>query len=145
MSFFLFATCDHLHIEPSTESRTETINLDIYVPPDERFSPKKLSEFISNSIQATVHFIITEADSLFKQDSSSFESFDEIHDMFSSKRSNAVEGKAKDKLKGKVKERLKKLVPDVLFKEITYAGKEDLAKFPLPQIIRGNSSSNLLL
>jgi lipoxygenase len=65
--------------------------------------------------------------------------------MFSSKRSNAVEGKAKDKLKGKVKERLKKLVPDVLFKEITYAGKEDLVKFPLPQIIRGNSSSNLLL
>uniref|UniRef100_A0A3N7G2T8 Lipoxygenase n=1 Tax=Populus trichocarpa TaxID=3694 RepID=A0A3N7G2T8_POPTR len=124
--------------EPSTESRTETINLDIYVPPDERFSPKKLSEFISNSIQATVHFIITEADSLFKQDSSSFESFDEIHDMFSSKRSKAVEGKAKDKLKGKVKERLKKLVPDVLFKEITYAGKEDLAKFPLPQIIREN-------
>ncbi|KAL9347420.1 hypothetical protein Peur_058786 [Populus x canadensis] len=124
--------------EPSTESRTETINLDIYVPPDERFSPKKLSKFISNSIQATMHFIITEADSLFKQDSSSFESFDEIYDMFSSKRSNAVEGKAKDKLKGKVKERLKKLVPDVLFKEITYADKEDLVKFPLPQIIREN-------
>ncbi|KAJ6674451.1 LIPOXYGENASE [Salix viminalis] len=124
--------------EPSAESRTETINLDIYVPPDERFSPKKLSEFISNSIQATVHFIIPEAKSLFKQDSSSFESFDEIHDMFSSKGGQAVEGKVREKLKGKVREKLKKLVPNVLFKEINYAGKEDLLKFPLPQIVTEN-------
>lgn len=32
--------------------------LDAYVPPDERFSPKKLSEFIENSIQAAVHFLV---------------------------------------------------------------------------------------
>lgn len=119
--------------------------MDIYVPPDERFSPKKLSEFLSNSIQATVHFIIPEAKSLFKQDSSSFESFDEIHDMFSSKGGQAVEGKVREKSKGKVREKLKKLVPNVLFKEINYAGKEDLLKFPLPQIVTGNAPSNLLL
>ncbi|CAK7349233.1 unnamed protein product [Dovyalis caffra] len=146
--------CPPSSTEPSTESQTQTISLDIYVPPDERFSPKKLSEFTSNSIQATLHFVIADAKSLFKQDSRSFESFDEIRDMFSSKRSQAVEGKVKEKLKGKVKEKLKgkvkeklkgkvkeklkKLVPYEHFKKITYASKEDLMKFPLPQIITEN-------
>ncbi|KAK9282511.1 hypothetical protein L1049_005431 [Liquidambar formosana] len=113
--------------DPSSESQPETINLDIYVPPDERCSPKKLSEFISNSILAIVHFLIPEAKSLFQQDHSSFKSFDEIRAMFSSNRSQAMEGW--------VAEKLKKLVPDELFRKITHASKGKPMKFPLPKIL----------
>ncbi|KAJ4847088.1 hypothetical protein Tsubulata_039036, partial [Turnera subulata] len=123
--------------DPSRESRPQMINLDAFVPPDERCSPKRLSEIIANSIQASVHFLIPEARSLLKPDSSGFESFNEMRGMFSGKRSQMVGGK--------VKEELKKVVPDELFKEITQASKKDCFKFPLPQIINGAAPCFLLL
>ncbi|XWS36628.1 hypothetical protein CRYUN_Cryun20dG0101300 [Craigia yunnanensis] len=113
-------------------SKNETINLDTYVPPDERCSPKKLSEFIANTIQTTAHFLLPEAKSL-SHDSSSFESFDEIRDLYSDNRSQVM--------KGTVTEKMKKIIPAELFKEITHASKQDDIKFPLPQIIRANESA----
>ncbi|KAI9176645.1 hypothetical protein LWI28_005445 [Acer negundo] len=115
--------------DPLTESRPEMINLDIYVPPDERFSPNKLSEFIGNSIQATAHFILPEAKSLLEQDSS-VQSFDEIKKMFSSNRSQKVDGW--------LSEKLHKLVPDELYKGIAHASKGDHLMFTLPQILTNN-------
>lgn len=82
--------------DPSTESRPEMFYLDAYVPPDERFSPKKLSEFIENSIQAAVHFLVPEAKTK-SQDSHSFESFNEILDLFSSNRSQVHQNVEMDK------------------------------------------------
>ncbi|WCJ37255.1 Linoleate 9S-lipoxygenase [Euphorbia peplus] len=116
--------------DSSTENWPEQINLDIYVPPDERFSPKKLSEFISNSIQAAVHFVIPETKSLLKQDASTFKSFDEIHDMLTGKKTEAIDGK--------VMEKLKKFVSNELFKQILHASKEKIKNFSLPQIITEN-------
>ncbi|KAG5514887.1 hypothetical protein RHGRI_036064 [Rhododendron griersonianum] len=108
-----------------------TITLDMYVPPDERVSPQKLSELISNSIQASLHFILPEAKLLFTNASTgSFESFDEIRDLFTSSRSQVLEGWVADKLKS--------MLPPEIFKKITRASKENLTKFPLPQVIAGN-------
>lgn len=124
-----------LNIDPLTESRPERINLDIYIPPDEQFSPKKLSEFMSKSIQATTRFLIPELKSLLEQGPSSFESFDEIRDMFSKKRSQVI--------KGKVKQELKKIVSDKLFKKVTRASRKGFMELPLPQIIAGEAACNL--
>ncbi|XP_062020100.1 linoleate 9S-lipoxygenase 5-like [Rosa rugosa] len=110
--------------DPLTESRPCTTNLDIYVPPDERFSPKKKSEFISNSIQAALHFLILEG-----KGSKHLESFDEIHAMFSANESLVIEGSLKEKLKA--------MVPNELYKDTTHAIKKTL-KFPLPQILAEN-------
>ncbi|KAL6211026.1 hypothetical protein ACLB2K_016254 [Fragaria x ananassa] len=108
--------------DPLTESRPCTTNLDIYVPPDERVSPKKKSEFISNSIQGALHFLILEG-----KGSKHIESFDEIDAMFSANESLVIEGSLKEKLKA--------MVPDEFYK--THAIKKTL-KFPLPQIIAEN-------
>ncbi|KAK6286742.1 hypothetical protein POUND7_012921, partial [Theobroma cacao] len=118
-----------LQLYSSTELDPKTINLDTYVPPDERFSPKKLSEFIANAIQATAHFLLPEAKSL-SHDSSSFESFDEIRNLYSDNRSQVM--------RGTITEKMKKLVPAELIKQVTHASKQDHIKFPLPQIIRDN-------
>lgn len=105
----------------------------MYVPPDERVSPQKLSELISNSIQASLHFILPEAKLLFTNASTgSFESFDEIRDLFTSSRSQVLEGWVADKLKS--------MLPPEIFKKITRASKENLTKFPLPQVIAGDVS-----
>ncbi|XP_010268333.1 PREDICTED: linoleate 9S-lipoxygenase 2-like [Nelumbo nucifera] len=117
--------------DPLTESRPELRGLlDVYVPPDERFSPRKMSEFIGNSIQAIVNFILPEAKNLFHQDFGSFESFAQLMDLYSSNRHLLVEGW--------VKEGMKTLLPQDFVKEINHASKENPRKFPLPQIIQGN-------
>lgn len=112
-----------------TETRNKIIDLDFYVPPDERFSPYKLSEFIRNSIQAVVHFVIPEVKSLFEADHNKFESFDQmVKDLYSGgRRGRALEGFVMEKLKG--------LLPEELFKEVVRGTKENTLKFPLPQII----------
>ncbi|KAG4193052.1 hypothetical protein ERO13_A07G196300v2 [Gossypium hirsutum] len=111
-------------------TKNGTINLDTYVPPDERCSPKKLSEFIANAIQATAYFHLPEAKSL-PRDSSSFESFGDIRDLYSNNRRQAMRGKS-------VTEKVKKFVPAQLFKDVTHVIEEVDIKFPLPQIIRAN-------
>ncbi|KAE8038087.1 hypothetical protein FH972_010630 [Carpinus fangiana] len=113
--------------DPLTESRPEKGKLDIYVPSDEQLSPKKLSELISNAVQATVHFLIPQT---VQKGSRSFSSFEETSSIFSGKRSQVVEKW--------VKETLKKMVPDKLYKEVIHASKKTPLKLPLPQIIAEN-------
>ncbi|KAL5990959.1 hypothetical protein ACLOJK_011865 [Asimina triloba] len=111
-----------------SESRPGLINLDIYVPPDERFSPRKMSEFVSNAINAIVHFLIPEAKSLLQHaDPTHFESVEQILDMFSEGGPRALEGWMITKLK--------KLVPDKVHREIIKISKENPVKFPVPHII----------
>ncbi|KAK9141308.1 hypothetical protein Scep_010989 [Stephania cephalantha] len=117
-------------LDPSTESKPDVANLNVYVPPDERFSPLKLNEFISNSIRSIVHFLIPEVKALIQRSSGNFESFEEIREMFSSNRDQALEGW--------LVEKLKKFVPHQFIKEIDKASKEIPRKFPLPQIISEN-------
>ncbi|KAK8579138.1 hypothetical protein V6N13_142358 [Hibiscus sabdariffa] len=116
-------------------SKIETINLDLYVPADERCSPKKLSEFIANVIQATTHFLLAEANSL-SHDSSSFESFDEIRELYSDNRGQAIRETS-------VMEKVEKVVPAQIFKEVTHKSEYDI-KFPLPQIIKANQFAWML-
>jgi len=68
---------------PSTESRPQATNFDIYVPSDEIFSPNKLKEIKSNSIQAIVHYYLQRQNHyLIKV----LEAFNEILDMLSTNR-----------------------------------------------------------
>lgn len=111
-----------------TETRHKLINLDFYVPPDERFSPSKLSEFITSSLQAILHFVIPEVKSLFQGDHVNFESFEQVtKDLYGGKRSHLLEGMVMDKLKS--------FLPEEIFKEVLRMTKENLVKFPVPRII----------
>lgn len=114
----------------ATETRNKFINLDFYVPPDERFSHIKLSEFISNSIQAVVHFVIPELKSLFQGDLLNFESLDQIKKDFYYNERNQV-------FESMVMEKLKVLLPHDLFKKVSKMIKEKPIKFPVPQVIAG--------
>jgi lipoxygenase len=114
---------------PSTEIRPQATNFDIYVPSDEIFSPNKLKELKSNSINAVVHLLSSKTESLPQQSSRSFQSFEETLGMISSNRNQTIEGWIRDNLK--------KLVPTEYFKEITRAIKENHQHVPISQIIYG--------
>ncbi|XP_031248430.1 probable linoleate 9S-lipoxygenase 5 [Pistacia vera] len=115
---------------PFSERRTQQMNFDVYVPPDERFSPKKLSEFTGNAIQAIVHFVIPEAKSLLLPEDSSFQSFREIKELFTREKGQKVE-------EGLI-EKLRKVMPEHLVKKITHASKGGTMKFPMPSIAIDN-------
>ncbi|MQL85416.1 hypothetical protein Taro_017933 [Colocasia esculenta] len=75
-----------------TESRPGILDLDIYVPPDERFSPKKLFEFIKVSAHAIVHFLVPELKSLLEKDHANFQSFQQMmEDLYSEGRHRSME------------------------------------------------------
>ena len=97
-------------IEPPIKSQPQDYNLDTYVPPDERCSPSKLKELLSNSINALAQFTIPEAKSMMQQGSKSFDTIEEIQAMFSSNENKKIEGWFID--------RMKKIKPDDLIKEI---------------------------
>lgn len=107
--------------------------LDVYVPPDERMSPRKLSELIANAIESAVHFVIPEIKAMSEGESSHFQSFAEINALFKRERNKADGEKVVQKLKG--------LVPDDVFRIIKRSIKETPAKFPPPQIVQGHTSS----
>ncbi|XP_030547739.2 linoleate 9S-lipoxygenase 6-like isoform X1 [Rhodamnia argentea] len=112
--------------DPKTKSQPKTIDLDIFVPPDEQLHPKKLLELLSNSIQSAVHFIVPEKKSLVKEDSGSFDSFNEMLEVFSGNQGQQVE---------KVPDVVRKMAPNKQLKRMIRAIKTVQAKFPLPQII----------
>ncbi|ERN20140.1 probable linoleate 9S-lipoxygenase 5 [Amborella trichopoda] len=114
--------------DPSSESRLELLDvINIYVPRDERFSPLKMSEFIKNSIEAIVHFLIPVAKSFFQKDIQNFTTFREIRELFNDR--NRI-------LDNVVAEKLKKLVPQELMAQIVKTIRENSTKFPVPQIIQ---------
>lgn len=118
----------------ATETRNRLINLDFYVPPDDRFSPIKLSEFITNSLQAILHFVNPELKSLIQGNVINFASFDQIKkDLYQSERSRVLEGI--------VMEKLKAFLPEDLLKEFKKAIKENPIKFPIPQVIAADDSA----
>lgn len=105
------------------------MNFDVYVPPDERFSPKKLSEFIGNATKAIAHFVIPEAKSFLHPEDSSFQSFQEIKELFTREKGQKVEEW--------LLEKLRKVVPEHLVKQIIHASKGNPLTFPLPSIATG--------
>lgn len=112
-----------------TEKRSIFIDLDFYVPPDERFSPVKLSEFITHSIQAVLHFVFPEVKSLLGHDIGNFESFKELtKDLYARPHEPSI-------VEGVVMEKLKSLLPKDIYKEVIRVMKENPLKFPVPQVI----------
>ncbi|KAJ3683174.1 hypothetical protein LUZ60_013401 [Juncus effusus] len=112
-----------------TETRGKFLNLDYYVPPDDRFSQAKFLEFIISAIEAVVNFAVPELKSLFQGDIHNFRSFEQLKkDLYSQTPKNAG-------YETVAMEKLKTLVPDEIYKEVTKKTKENPAKFPTPQVI----------
>ncbi|PON75124.1 Lipoxygenase [Parasponia andersonii] len=117
--------------DPSTERPPDMIDLDMNVPPDERFSSKKLAEFISSSIQAVNYCVIQKAESLSQQEPNTFKSFDEVHYKYSGNRREVH-------VEGWFQKKLKNVLPAKLFKEVANMRKKNPLRFSSPQIIAEN-------
>jgi lipoxygenase len=112
-----------------TETRKHLINLDFYIPPDERFSPTKLAEVLALAVQAVTHFVVPESNALFHGNVNSFRSFDQLKDdLYGRRPPVAVDGQVMDKLKTSVPSHK-------TYKQVSKMVKETPVKFPIPQVI----------
>ncbi|KAL6619995.1 hypothetical protein ACP70R_035134 [Stipagrostis hirtigluma subsp. patula] len=112
-----------------TETRKHLINLDFYIPPDERFSPTKLAEVLTLAVQAVTHFVVPEAKALFQGSINNFRSFEQLRkDMYMKPPQPAVEGVVMDRLKSSVPSHK-------TFKQVSKMVKDTPVKFPIPQVI----------
>ncbi|KAG8085102.1 hypothetical protein GUJ93_ZPchr0010g9360 [Zizania palustris] len=118
-----------------TETRKHKINLDFYIPPDERFSPGKLAEFLTLAVQAVTHFVIPEARSLFQGDVTNFRSLDQLRkDLYGRPPQPAVDGMVMDKLKSSV-------TSPKTYKHVSKMVKETPVMFKLPQVIQHDNEA----
>ncbi|KAK1290588.1 putative linoleate 9S-lipoxygenase 5 [Acorus calamus] len=117
--------------DPMTESRRGFVDLSLYVPPDDRFSPNKMSDFILESVKAILHFVVPEVKSLFNSNHGNFESFDQIIGLYEEER------RTSDSENWLIKH-LQPLLPKELFDVAIRASKANHLKFPLPQVIMEN-------
>lgn len=113
-----------------TETRKhKLINLDYYIPPDERFSPGKLAEVLAMGVQAVTHFVIPEARSIFHGDVVNFKSTEQLRaDLYGKPPQPAADARVMDELKSSVPSHK-------TYKQVSRIVKDNPAKFPTPQVI----------
>ncbi|XP_066358952.1 linoleate 9S-lipoxygenase 6-like [Miscanthus floridulus] len=112
-----------------TETRKHMINLDFYIPPDERFSPTKLAEVLTLAVQAVTHFVLPESKALFHGNINSFRSFEQLKgDLYRKPQQPVVDGQVMDKLKTSVPSHK-------TYKQVSKMVKETPVNFPIPQVI----------
>ncbi|CAN6338053.1 unnamed protein product [Urochloa humidicola] len=112
-----------------TETRKHMINLDFYIPPDERFNPTKLAEVLTLAVQAVTHFVIPESRALFQGNINNFKSLDQLRrDLYNKPQQPVVEGVVMDKLKTSVPSHK-------TYKQVSKMVKETPVRFPIPQVI----------
>ncbi|KAG6511528.1 probable linoleate 9S-lipoxygenase 5 [Zingiber officinale] len=68
--------------DPKSESRLWTLNLDIYVPRDERFGRLKMSDFLGNALKAIVQSLVPSLNMVFDATPMEFDSFQDVLNLF---------------------------------------------------------------
>lgn len=108
------------------ESRLALLNLNIYVPRDERFSQVKFSDFLSYAFKSLGQVLLPEFVSLFDKTINSFEDVYKLFDKGFEFPDNLIAKK------------LKNCVSWELFRELLCSDGERPLKFPFPSVISGN-------
>lgn len=109
------------------------MELETYVPADERICHNKVKELASNSVEAALQFLIPTLKTLNYQPCTidHFKSFVELHCFFwAQKPSNLAKADKWTKLQ------LQKFLPQKLFQQIL--SQKEPFMYPLPQFLRGN-------
>ncbi|XP_050274138.1 probable linoleate 9S-lipoxygenase 5 [Quercus robur] len=114
----------------NTESRLNPLlSINIYVPRDERFGHLKMSDFVAYALKGIAQFLKPELEDAFSNNE--FESLEDILKLY--------EGGIK--VPSGLLENIRKNIPAEMLKEIFRTDGEELLKYPVPQVIKEDSSA----
>ncbi|KAL8171373.1 hypothetical protein V2J09_023177 [Rumex salicifolius] len=116
--------------DPNTESRLPILNLDIYVPRDERFDEIKFSDFVAEGLKSIAQILVPKLKSIFENTHNEFDSFEDVQKLY--------EGGFKlpstiNKVLGNV--------PCEILKVMCHTEDEGLFKFPMPDVIKEDKTA----
>lgn len=116
--------------DPNTESRLPLLSLNIYVPRDERFSHIKFSDFLAYALKSLGQIIVPEIKGLFDKTPNEFETFQDVLNLY--------EGGIKLP-EGQKLTKIREYIPWEMLKELIRSDGEQILKFPMPDVIKGNT------
>ncbi|XP_015888044.3 linoleate 9S-lipoxygenase 5 isoform X1 [Ziziphus jujuba] len=118
--------------DPKCESRLALLNLDIYVPRDERFGHVKFSDFLAYALKSLVQVLLPELTSLCDKTINEFDTFGDVL--------NIYEGGVKLP-NGQTLNKIRQHIPWELLRELIRSDGERFLKFPMPDVIKENRSA----
>ncbi|KFK39531.1 hypothetical protein AALP_AA3G256400 [Arabis alpina] len=118
--------------DPKSESRLALINLNIYVPRDERFSHVKFSDFLAYALKAVTQVLVPELASVCDKTINEFDSFEDVFHLY--------DGSIKLP-NGHTISKLRDVVPWEMFRELIRNDGEQFLKFPLPDVLKESRSA----
>ncbi|PQQ09332.1 linoleate 9S-lipoxygenase 5 chloroplastic [Prunus yedoensis var. nudiflora] len=118
--------------DPDSESRLALLNLNIYVPRDERFSHVKFSDFIAYFLKSLAQVLLPELRSLCDKTINEFDTFEDVFNLYD----GCIELPNGPTLK-----KIRDCIPWELFKELVRSDGERFLKFPLPDVINKDRSA----
>ncbi|EEF45385.1 lipoxygenase, putative [Ricinus communis] len=118
--------------DPNSESRLPLLNLDIYVPRDERFGHIKFSDFLAYALKSVVQVLVPEIKSLCDKTINEFDSFEDVLKLY--------EGGIKLP-SGTKATKLRNRIPWEMLKELVRNDGERFLKFPMPDVIKEDKSA----
>lgn len=127
----MIVTCSKRHrflSDPKSESRLALLNLNIYVPRDERFSHVKFSDFLAYALKSVTQVLVPEIASVCDKTINEFDSFEDVFHLY--------DGSIK-LANGHTISKLRDVIPWEMFRELVRNDGERFLKYPLPDILKG--------
>ncbi|CAA2956206.1 probable linoleate 9S-lipoxygenase 5 isoform X2 [Olea europaea subsp. europaea] len=118
--------------DPKIETRLLLLNLNIYVPRDERFSQVKFSEFICSSFNSLGQVLIPEIGAVFNKTINEFDNLQDIHKLY--KEENNLPD-------SRPLRNTRECLPWESFKELLHVSGGRPFKFPKPDIIKNDETA----
>ncbi|CAA3009577.1 probable linoleate 9S-lipoxygenase 5 isoform X2 [Olea europaea subsp. europaea] len=118
--------------DPNSESQLPLLNLNIYVPRDERFSHVKFLDFIGYSFKSLGQVLIPEIEAVFDETINEFDNFQDVHKLY--------EGgiKLPD---GHALKNTRECLPWESFKNLLHLDGGRPLQFPTPDIIKNDRTA----
>ncbi|KAJ4894292.1 hypothetical protein Rs2_21086 [Raphanus sativus] len=118
--------------DPRSESRLALLNLNIYVPRDERFSHVKFSDFLAYALKSVTQVLVPEIASVCDKTINEFDSFEDVFHLY--------DGSIK-LANGHTISKLREVIPWEMFRELVRNDGERFLKFPLPDVLKESRSA----
>ncbi|KAH6816454.1 PLAT/LH2 domain-containing lipoxygenase family protein [Perilla frutescens var. frutescens] len=118
--------------DPNTESRLFLLNLNIYVPRDEKFSHVKFSDFIGYAIKSLGQVLVPEIKAVLDKTINEFDTFKDVEILY---------GDGIELPEGHSLEKIRQCVPWELLRELLRSDGERFLTFPLPEVIKGDKTA----
>ncbi|XP_013751559.2 linoleate 9S-lipoxygenase 5 [Brassica napus] len=118
--------------DPKSESRLALLNLNIYVPRDERFSHVKFSDFLAYALKSVTQVLVPEIASICDKTINEFDSFEDVFHLY--------DGSIK-LANGHTISKLRDIIPWEMFRELVRNDGERFLKFPLPDVLKQSRSA----